>query len=111
MMNRTKLNDREQKIVNDMLKWNSGNPVFKRSELMAAHEAVAGKTCSPHFISKNLRCKVRDSKSEDGYKHGTYTLAVFFAKGSKAVKEPRALSMTPDAIRKRAASAAKKAAN
>lgn len=109
MMNRTKLNDREQSLVNDMIKWNKGNPEFKRDQLIAAHMDLRGKKASPHFVTKNLKCKIRDRKSADGFAHGQYTLAVFLAKGDKTVKAPRALSMTKDAIRKREVAAAKRA--
>jgi hypothetical protein len=115
MLNKTDFSKKQIAVVRDAKKYFAGKNVVTRKEL---HEFMAatypGRVSSPGFITKNTACKAVDK--DGNILRGKYRLPnVGKSKSTKPAstepKAPRVLSMTKDAIRKRAAAAKKAAAN
>lgn len=100
-------NSRELDLLQKFYDYFEGRTVATRKELRDAHKIIAGKQASPHFITKNNACKV---KKTHNYDFGIFTNFTPAGKTVKSAKGKKTgLSMTKDAIRKRAAAIAKKA--
>lgn len=110
MINTTVLNERSKKIVAALVAQLNKTTVT-RAEIISVYEQIVQKVdgspgaerlaYAPNFISQNIACKTKT--------RGTYDLSVFLPKPEPS-KPARALSMTPNALRKRAARLAAKEA-
>ncbi len=110
LLNKSKLTPKQVELVRKAKKFFSKN-VVTRTELVTFMKSL-GLNSSPGFITKNLAFKLKDKAGK--IVRGKYNLpavgSVPKAKTAEAKNPPRTLSMSKDAIRKRAGAAAKKAA-
>lgn len=92
MLNFTKMNDKQSKLVAELdaffaktyEDYDKKEKIVTRQQLRDAHgELREGRKASPHFITRNNMCKVREAGETS---HGLYTLKPFFrAKPTKKV--------------------------
>lgn len=106
MINTTETTQKQKDIVAALIA-HLGKPMASRAELHAAYNVTHQRAYAPGFIVKNQACKVPDSNQWNLGAFGTPVVEKKKAQQKIATGAKRELSMTKDAIRKRAAKANK----
>lgn len=65
MLNTVRINARNLKLVEELVRLNNGSTVFTRTQLRAFHKKLRGRTGAPYFICKNeqARPNAKDAKT------------------------------------------------